>query len=99
MCQHFSKKNYIEVLVSGPKEHSGHVQSVGVKSPYKPRNLGRIMDPHLNLENHIKLIIKTVYYHLTHVARIRQLMSQQDSEALPHLKYEICFQSRTRPNI
>ena len=42
------------------------------------------MDSDLNFNSHIKTIIKSAYYHLKNISRIKGLMSQQDLEKLVH---------------
>ena len=91
MCQSFLQlnKNKTEVIVFGAKEErlkvSAQLQSVMLKTSNQARNLGVIMDSDLNFNSHIKTIIKSAYYHLKNISRIKGLMSQQDLEKLLHV--------------
>ncbi|MDF4331524.1 hypothetical protein P3396_23550, partial [Vibrio parahaemolyticus] len=55
-----------------------------LKPTNQARNLGVVLDSDLNFSSHIKTITKSAYYHLKNIARIKELLSKQDTEKLVH---------------
>ena len=48
------------------------------------RNLGVILDPSADTEDHIKKICKTCHFHLTNVSKIRTYLDRESTEAIIH---------------
>lgn len=48
------------------------------------RNLGVIFEANLTLEAHIKSVVKTAFYHLKNISRIRSFLSDADAERVIH---------------
>ena len=48
------------------------------------KNLGVILDPDLNFDNHISNVTKTAFYHLRNIARVRPYLSLEDAIKLTH---------------
>ena len=48
------------------------------------RNLGVILDPSADMENHIKKICKTCHFHLTNINKIRTYLDRESTEAIIH---------------
>ena len=55
-------------------EEERQTQSLKPKTTNQARNLGVVMDPGLNFNNHIKSIMKSAYYHLKNIWKITGLM-------------------------
>ena len=75
-------------IVFGDKEErlkvSTQLQKAKLETSNKARNLGVVLDSDLNLSSHIKTVVKSAYYHLKNISRIKGLMSLQDLEKLVH---------------
>ena len=90
MLQNFLQLNQdkTEVLVIGEKAKrerlSAHLKTLALNTKYQARNLGVIFDADLNLENHIKKIIKRSFHHLRNIAKVQPFLSQADTERLMH---------------
>ena len=90
MCQNFLQLNEdkTEIIVFGAKEErlkvSTQLQKAKLETSNKARNLGVVMDSDLNLSSHIKTVVKSAYYHLKNISRIKGLMSLQDLEKHVH---------------
>ncbi len=50
----------------------------------KVRNLGVLIDSTLSFNDHIGKVVKTAFFHLRNIARIRSSLSQQDVETVTH---------------
>jgi len=48
------------------------------------RNLGVILDSTLSFNDHISKVVKTAFFHLRNISRIRSSLSQQDAETIIH---------------
>ncbi len=48
------------------------------------KNLGVILDSKLFFENHISHVIKTAFFHLRNIAKLRNMLSVSDAEKLVH---------------
>lgn len=48
------------------------------------RNLGVILDPSIDIEDHIKKICKTCHFHLTNISKIRSYLDRESTEAIIH---------------
>ena len=48
------------------------------------RNLGVILDPSADMEDHIKKICKTSHFHLTNISKIRTYLDREYTEVLIH---------------
>ena len=48
------------------------------------RNLGVILDPSVDIEDHIKKICKTCHFHLTNISKIRSYLDRDSTEAIIH---------------
>ena len=48
------------------------------------RNLGVILDPSADMEDHIKKICKTCHFHLTNISKIRTYLDRESAEAIIH---------------
>ena len=48
------------------------------------RNLGVILDPSADMEDHIKKICKTCHFHLTNISKIRTYLDRESTEAIIH---------------
>ena len=81
-------KDKTEIIVFGAHDKrmkvSAHLESLSLQTKNKVRNLGVILDSDLNFNSHINSIIKSAYYHLKNIAKIRGFMSKQDLEKLIH---------------
>ena len=49
------------------------------------RNLGVILNPSADMEDHIKKICKTCYFHLTNISKIRTYLDPESTEAIIHV--------------
>lgn len=90
MCNNFLQLNRkkTEVILFGPKEERTKVnlqlKSLNMETTDQAQNLGVVMDSNLNLQGHIKAIIRSAFYHLKNISRIKGLMQQRDLEKLIH---------------
>ncbi|KAF7703402.1 hypothetical protein HF521_022409, partial [Silurus meridionalis] len=79
-------KDKTEVIVFGNKNETlkvnTYLDSRGLKTQNKVRNLGVILDSDLNFSSHVKAISKSAYYHLKNIARIRCFVSRQTEKNL-----------------
>ena len=48
------------------------------------RNLGVILDPSTDMEDHIKKIRKTCHFHLTNISKIRTYLDRESTEPIIH---------------
>ena len=48
------------------------------------RNLVVILDPSVDMEDHIKKICKTCHFHLTNISKIRSYLDRESTEAIIH---------------
>ena len=48
------------------------------------RNIGATVDTHMNLEKYVVNTCKTAFYHLRNIARMRNCLSQDETEILVH---------------
>ena len=46
------------------------------------RNLGVILDPSADMEDHIKKICKTCHFHLTNISKIRTYLDRESTEVI-----------------
>ena len=47
-------------------------------------NLGVILDPSADMEDHIKKIYKTCHFHLTNISKIRTYLDRESTETIIH---------------
>ena len=47
-------------------------------------NLGVILDPSADMEDHIKKIFKTCHFHVTNISKIRKYLDRESTEAIIH---------------
>ena len=79
-----------ELLVIGSKfkppcELDGiRVSDEYVKTSHYARNIGVTFDKNLTMEKHVKNTCKSAFYHLRNIARIRNSLSQENTETLVH---------------
>ncbi len=50
----------------------------------KVRNIGVLIDSTLSFNDHIGKVVKTAFFHLRNISRIRSSLSQQDVETVIH---------------
>ena len=55
-----------------------------IHPPSSVRNLGVILDPSADIEDHIKKICKTCHFHLTNISKIRTYLDRESTEAIIH---------------
>jgi len=83
-------KDKTELLVIGSKFQTScdlngiNVSDEYVKSSDCAKNIGVIFDTKMTLEKHIKNTCKSAFYHLRNIAKIRNTLSQEDTETLVH---------------
>ena len=58
--------------------------SPSLESSSSVRNLGVILDPSIDMEDHIKKICKTYHFHLTTISEIRSYLDRESTEAIIH---------------
>ena len=47
-------------------------------------NLGVILDPSVDMKDHIKKICKICHFHLTNISKIRSYLDRESTEAIIH---------------
>ena len=71
-----------------------HVAGEYIEVSNNARNIGVILDSHVNLEKHVMNTCKTAFYHLRNVGKIRNCLSQGNAETLVHAfissKLDVC---------
>ena len=74
------------VHVYGPVLHWNFVRFGGetIQPSSSVRNLGVILDPTADMEDHIKKICKTCHFHLTNISKIRTYLDRKSTEAVIH---------------
>ena len=62
------------------------VGSETIQAPPSVQNLGVILDPSADMEDHIKKICKTCHFHLTtlNISKIRIYLDRESTEAIIH---------------
>ena len=80
-----------EVIVLSAPRHKQYTTCENISignTPTLPaasvRNLGVILDQHITMETHIKMVCKNVYYHLRNIASIRNVLTTDSAKALVH---------------
>ena len=81
----------IHLYISAPRHKQyttcENVLSIG-NTPILPaasvRNLGVILDQHITMETHIKMVCKNAYYHLRNIASVRNVLTTDSAKALVH---------------
>uniref|UniRef100_A0A8D0CS33 Reverse transcriptase domain-containing protein n=3 Tax=Sander lucioperca TaxID=283035 RepID=A0A8D0CS33_SANLU len=83
--------NKTEVIVLGPKHHRtslskyiATLDGIALASSTTVRNLGVIFDQDLSFNAHLKQTSRTAFFHLRNIAKIRNILSQNDAEKLVH---------------
>uniref|UniRef100_A0A8D0D0W2 Reverse transcriptase domain-containing protein n=1 Tax=Sander lucioperca TaxID=283035 RepID=A0A8D0D0W2_SANLU len=83
--------NKTEVIVLGPKHHRtslskyiATLDGIALASSTTVRNLGVIFDQDLSFHAHLKQTSRTAFFHLRNIAKIRNILSQNDAEKLVH---------------
>ncbi len=79
-----------EVLITGPKtcmyklKHCLILDGCSVNSLSSIRNLGVLFDSNLSFETHVSSIIKSKFFHLEHIYKLRPMLSMSNAETLIH---------------
>ena len=79
-----------ELLVIGsqyrPRPSIESIQVTGerIQPSISARNIGVTFDQNINFEQHVANICKTAFYHIRNIAKIRNCLSQIDTETLVH---------------
>ena len=55
-----------------------------IKPTSSARNIGVIFDEHMSLDKHVTNICKAFFFHLRNISKIRDRLSQADTEKLVH---------------
>ena len=90
MSRNFLKLNQdkTEVLIIGNKTDrerlSTHLKSVSLNSTNQAKSLGVVVDSDLNFESHINSIIRSSFYHLRNIAKVKPFLSPTCAETLVH---------------
>uniref|UniRef100_A0A3P9JXN4 Reverse transcriptase domain-containing protein n=1 Tax=Oryzias latipes TaxID=8090 RepID=A0A3P9JXN4_ORYLA len=90
MANNFLQLNQdkMEILVIGPEAKREKqflkLQELSLSNSETVRNLGVIFDSKLTFIPHIKQVVKTGFYHLKNLARVRPLLSLANIEMLMH---------------
>ena len=77
------------LLLSSRYRHSPSLEFVRVvgetiQASSSVRNLGVILDPSADMEDHIKKICETCHFHLTNISKIRIYLNRESTEAIIH---------------
>ncbi len=77
-----------EILLIGPKnstqnllDHNLQLDGSTVTSS-TVKNLGVILESNLSFENHISHVIKTTFFHLRNIAKLRNILTVSDAKKL-----------------
>uniref|UniRef100_A0A674PEA0 Reverse transcriptase domain-containing protein n=1 Tax=Takifugu rubripes TaxID=31033 RepID=A0A674PEA0_TAKRU len=79
-----------EVMVFGPEplrdglDHMITLDGISLTSSLSVRNLGVTFDQNLSFNSHIKLVSRSVFFHLRNITKIRKLLTGHDAEKLIH---------------
>ena len=80
-----------EVVLFGPERFRENLSSyivtldgIPLASSSTVRNLGVVFDQNLLFDAHIKQVSRTAFFHLRNIAKIRNILSQGDTEKLVH---------------
>ena len=80
-----------EVIIIGPKSVRDSLtnqmvtlDNVSVASSATVKNLGVLFDPDLSFKAHINQACRTAFFHLRNIAKIRNILSNNDAEKLIH---------------
>uniref|UniRef100_A0A8C8DHB1 Reverse transcriptase domain-containing protein n=1 Tax=Oryzias sinensis TaxID=183150 RepID=A0A8C8DHB1_9TELE len=88
MAENFLQLNQdkTEVLIIGPEDKREMIipKLRNFKSSQCVRNLGVLFDSELNFTPHIRNIVKTGFYHLKNIARVRPFLPLASTEVLMH---------------
>uniref|UniRef100_A0A3B3H962 Reverse transcriptase domain-containing protein n=1 Tax=Oryzias latipes TaxID=8090 RepID=A0A3B3H962_ORYLA len=88
MAENFLQLNQdkTEVLIIGPEDKREMIlpHFHNFKPSQCVRNLGVLFDSELNFIPHIKNVVKTGFYHLKNIARVRPFLSLASTEVLMH---------------
>ena len=83
-------KDKTELLVIGsqyrlpPSVEDVTVAGERIEALHTVRNLGVTFDGNMNLEQHVKNVCKSAFYHIHNIAKIRDSLTQDDTETLIH---------------
>ncbi len=85
----YSDKKEVILIVSKAvvSKHSSQLMDLDVDlimASTKARNLGVLIDSTLSFNDHIGNVVKTAFFHLRIISRIRSSLSQQDVETVVH---------------
>lgn len=73
-AQHRPRPHILDVTVADAK----------IFPSISARNIGVIFDQSMNLEQQVQNVCKTAFYHIRNIAKIRNCLSQNDTETLVH---------------
>jgi hypothetical protein len=83
----FQNSDKTKILVLGPKKQrvllldlTINIDGCIVVSNKTVKDLGVTLDPDLSFDEHIKNILRTAFFHLCNVAKIRNILSKHDAE-------------------
>ncbi len=81
-------KDKTELMVIGAKTHreeiSSRLSQLALESVTQARNLGVILDSELTFQSHIDSVVKTGFYHLRNIKKVRSFLSQDNAKKLVH---------------
>ena len=83
-------KDKTELLVIGsqyrlpPSVEDVSVAGERIEASHTVRNLGVTFDGNMNLEQHVKNVCKSAFHHIHNIAKIRDCLTQDDTETLIH---------------
>ena len=81
-------KNKTEVMIVAAEKTATKVASFmgSLKENIRPhlRNLGVIFDQSMHLDNHVKSLTRTCFFHLRNIAKLRSIISHSELELSVH---------------
>ncbi len=72
-----------EVMIIAPEHITTKIRQI-VGGLYSPRNLGVIFDRSMCLNSHVKSVVRSCFFHLRNIAKIRYVVSKKKMEILVH---------------
>ncbi|KAI4895256.1 hypothetical protein NFI96_000433 [Prochilodus magdalenae] len=81
-------KDKTEIIIFGNRHErhklAAYLNSISLKSKELARNLGVLIDSELSFSSHVKAVIRSAFYHLKNINKIRDFLSKPDLEKLIH---------------